>query len=614
MLGVVAVGAAAVVVYVVLRVGGGAPEPGIEGLPDAGPVTGWGLPLLRVGADLCAAGTLGALVVGVVLCPVPGAGRAAVDAVRCVRVAGGWALGWALCSAAGYVLTISSFMALPPAQVLGSAEFLGLGVMFSEGKVLLVTLALAAVVAAGARVPVTRGRGLALLAVALGAILPVAFVGHAASADNHDIAASALMTHLVAVAIWVGGLAAVLACLRDSELLGVVLPRFSTLALGCFAAVAVSGVASAWVRMGPADNLWDTGYGRFVLVKTAVLVALGAFGHAHRRRTVRFAGDRGRRRTFARLAAGEIVLMAAAIGLAVGLSRTPPPTDGGHAHALLDYTVAPFTAGGLVTGVRVDPLILLLLAGLALGYLAGLRRVARAGGRWPAGRVAAWYAGVLLLALVLMGGVAAYSRVMMTAHVLQFVTLTVVAPLLLAAGAPVTLAVRALSPASQYGEAGRAFLDGALARRLTHPGGLPAAYGVGFALLYGTGWFERSLAYHAVHLATQGAFLLAGLAAFWVLTGADPLPRPVPWAARMWLLAGVAAAHLAVAALLMAGPQLAGTWLPLVTPPGAPPPLEDQRLAGALLATLAAVPLAALAVLLTLQRRLASARRARPGA
>jgi putative copper resistance protein D len=59
-----------------------------------------------------------------------------------------------------------------------------------------------------------------------------------------------------------------------------------------------------------------------VLGKVAAIVALGALGQVHRARTLE-ALDRGHRGAFIRFATAEMLVMAVAIGLAVGLSRTP---------------------------------------------------------------------------------------------------------------------------------------------------------------------------------------------------------------------------------------------------------------------------------------------------
>ncbi|GAA3245078.1 cytochrome c oxidase assembly protein [Nonomuraea helvata] len=286
------------------------------------------------------------------------------------------------------------------------------------------------------------------------------------------------------------------------------------------------------------------------------------------------------RRTFVRLAAGEMTVMVAAIGLAAGLSRTPPPpgSGGGHGQLALEYALAPFTPGALITEFRLDPTVLLLLALPAAAYVVGARRA----GPWPAGRALAWHAGLALAAWALLGGVGSYSRAMLSAQALQHMVLTVVAPLLLSLGAPLTLAARAF----RHDRTGPGLL--------TRPVVLTAVYPVSFLLLYGTSWLPWSLSGYAPRLLTELLFLGIGLLVFRVVAAVDPLPGPVQWAERARLLAVVTAVHLALGAFLLLGPAVAAGWLSLVAPPGAPGLLADQRLAGAVSMLL---PLPALALL-----------------
>ncbi|MEU0566852.1 cytochrome c oxidase assembly protein [Nonomuraea sp. NPDC005983] len=589
----VAVGVA--VLVAALWFGGGAAEPEIVGLPTAGPLTSWGLPLVRFCYDLCAVACVGTLLAAVVLAP-----STSPESAACVRAAGGWALGWAVTAVLSYVLTLSNIIPLPVANLLDSPDLLSFGTSIPQTQALLVVVAGAVVVTL-----FTRLRGVPRwipLAIAAFALLPPAYVGHASSAADHDIAISALMAHLLGASVWVGGLGAVLVYFRRSHHLAVVLPRFSTIALCCFAAVTVSGLASAWVRLSSLSDLWQTRYGLLLLAKVTALVLLALLGWNHRRRTVAGVADRTVRRTFARLAAGELTVMAAAIGLAVGLSRSPPPAGGGgHDHLVLEYDLAPFTNPGvLITEVRLDPMILLLLALPAIGYLVGVRRVVS----WPPGRTLAWYTGLALTALVLLGGVGGYARAMLSAHALQHTVLTVIAPLLLCLGAPLTLASQATTAASQYGDLGSRLLN----RRVTHPALLLTIYTLPFLLLYGTAWLPWSLSGYATHLLTEFLFFGAGLLVFWVLAGIDPLPRPIAWAARAWLLSAVIAVHLALGAFLLFGPPVAADWFSLAAPPGVPDLLADQRLAGAILMLVPLLPLAVLAVRMAWLKQAALAR------
>ncbi|MFG1685739.1 cytochrome c oxidase assembly protein [Nonomuraea sp. NPDC049269] len=588
---------------VALWIGGGGPPPPIKGLPTPGPLTVWGLSVTRLALDLCSIATVGALVAGVVLAP-----RDAPEANACVRAAGWWALAWAVCALMTYLLTLSNILSMPANEVLGDFTLLNFGTTLPQTQAMLVVTCTATVVVlASSRMKeagLPRWTGVALLVTAGFGLLPPVYVGHAASAGDHDIAVSALMTHLLAAAVWVGGLAAVLVHFRNSDRLASVVARFSTLALCCFVAVTVSGVAGAWVRMDSVPQLWTTRYGLLVLGKVTALVALGVFGMIHRRRTIAAIAERTTRGTFTRLAAGELMVMAAATGLAAGLSRSAPPAIGGH-NDLLGYDLAPYSIGALITEIRLNPLVLLALALPAAGYLAGVRRLARTGDPWPVGRTLAWFAGLAVLAAVLVGGVSGYARAMPSAHALQYTVLNVIGPLLLAFGAPLTLTARAITPGSQYGDLASALLRSRLAARLTHPIAALALYVLPVVVLYGTGWLAWSTANQAVHLLTQVLFFGTGLLSCWLLAGVDPLPRPITRRDRAWVLAAVVAVQVVVGLFLLAGPVLGQEWFSQVAPRGVASVAADQGLAGLVYLVLPVPALAALAVRLTRSRKTA---------
>lgn len=76
---------------------------------------------------------------------------------------------------------------------------------------------------------------------------PAVLAGHAASAGSHRTAQAALVVHVGASVLWVGGVVA-LALVREVRTAAL---RFSPLALGCALLVGLSGVAGAYVRLGP---------------------------------------------------------------------------------------------------------------------------------------------------------------------------------------------------------------------------------------------------------------------------------------------------------------------------------------------------------------------------
>jgi putative copper resistance protein D len=309
-----AVGVAVLALVVALLAGGGAPEPGPAGLPDAGAGTGWAVPVLRLLQHVAALTTAGALLAGLL------AWRRGPRTPGGTAVVAGAAGLWALLAVSSVVVGLSEAAGRPLGTVLDVDLVRAYTEQVATGRALLVTAALAAAVALAAPVAVLASGRVVLLALALAALVPPLRTGHAATAADHDLAVVATSVHVIAVVLWVGGLGALLAQ-RGRPSLAVAVPRFSALALLCFVAVAASGSVATWTRLPDLSQLWTTAYGALLLLKAGVLVALGAAGWLHRRRTLT-AVVRGDTGAFARLAAAEVGLMAVALGLAVALTRT----------------------------------------------------------------------------------------------------------------------------------------------------------------------------------------------------------------------------------------------------------------------------------------------------
>jgi len=117
---------------------------------------------------------------------------------------------------------------------------------------------------------------------------------------------------------------------------------------------------------------------------------------------------------------------------------------------------------------------------------------------------------------------------------IQHMLLTMVAPVFLALGAPVTLALRTLPPR------GRALLlrllHSRFARVVTFPL-IPWLLFVGspFAL-YFSSWYPATLDNRALHELLHVHFLLVGCLFFWPMVGVDPIPGRVAYPFRMLML------------------------------------------------------------------------------
>lgn len=133
----------------------------------------------------------------------------------------------------------------------------------------------------------------------------------------------------------------------------------------------------------------------------------------------------------------------------------------------------PFTLGrGLEWSA--DPFFLIAcLAGLGL-YGWGVVRLARRGDKWSVGRTIAFVLGVLTVMLVMCTKLNDYGMVMFSVHMVQHMVISMLSPILILLGAPITLALRALPVAATRGNKGPRelllmFLHSRYMRIITHP-------------------------------------------------------------------------------------------------------------------------------------------------
>jgi putative copper resistance protein D len=136
----------------------------------------------------------------------------------------------------------------------------------------------------------TRSRigHLALWLLLGGALASMALLGHAAG-----VAGAAgwgqkgvLALHLLAAGAWLGALPSLWLCARrmSGDQLAPALRRFSAWGLGCVLLVVLSGTLSAWWRIGSAAALVDSGYGRLLLGKVALVALMGVSALLNRNR------------------------------------------------------------------------------------------------------------------------------------------------------------------------------------------------------------------------------------------------------------------------------------------------------------------------------------------
>ncbi|MFD1658078.1 copper resistance protein CopC [Streptomyces caeni] len=131
--------------------------------------------------------------------------------------------------------------------------------------------------------------GVGLLSLALAVTWAVS--EHAAAGIQVPLAMASAVLHLLAMAVWLGGLAALLTALhRTPEDLPVsAVARFSRLAFGAVAVLAATGAYQSWRGLGSLDVLTSTAYGRLLTAKLIAVVALLAAASSSRRWTARWA-------------------------------------------------------------------------------------------------------------------------------------------------------------------------------------------------------------------------------------------------------------------------------------------------------------------------------------
>lgn len=294
----------------------------LPGIPVPSAEVTWLVPALRLVSDAAAVVTVGCLLGAAVL--VPGDRTISTSGYLWLRMTTWSAAVWALASLASLPVLLADFLGTGLEAVSLRAIF-SFVVDVEQGRMLLLVAALAAAVALTARTVLTPTGTRVLLVVALAATVPPAFTGHSADEADHNLAVAGVALHVVGVVGWAGGLLALLLAARlTGPIRTAAADRFSRLAAPLALLVVVSGVVTSFTRLSAPGQLLSTSYGVVLLTKTAAFLALLAFGWWHRRRTLP-ALDAGRPGAFLRLAGTEVLVFAATIGLAVGLSRTPPP-------------------------------------------------------------------------------------------------------------------------------------------------------------------------------------------------------------------------------------------------------------------------------------------------
>ncbi|WP_411575963.1 copper resistance CopC/CopD family protein [Streptomyces mutabilis] len=121
-------------------------------------------------------------------------------------------------------------------------------------------------------------------ALAVGLALTWSAAEHASAGIQVPLAVTSSVLHLLATAVWLGGLVALLVTLRGTTDVATV-TRFSRVALASVTVLAVTGVYQSWRGLGSWQALTGTTYGRLLLAKLAAVAVLLAAAAVSRRWT-----------------------------------------------------------------------------------------------------------------------------------------------------------------------------------------------------------------------------------------------------------------------------------------------------------------------------------------
>ncbi|MHA6669671.1 cytochrome c oxidase assembly protein [Homoserinimonas sp. A447] len=594
---------ALVALFGALAFGGGAEAPLIS---DPGPIVRFGLPVAKLLFNLGVALTIGTLVL---VCFALSKDEDAYDAA--IDIAAGGAAFWTVASAGTGFLTFLSFYQRPvsfdPAFGQTLTQFIG---DTEVGRAWLIITLIAAAVTVLC-FAVRNPTALIFVTVLAGAaLLPIAEQGHSAGAAGHDAAVSSLGLHLVFAAVWLGGLLAIVLLQRTLKggRTGPIIARYSSLAIVCFVVVAVSGYVNAALRVGSLDQLL-TPYGVLVSVKVLALLALGLFGLAQRRFLIdrMQRAENGGRGYFWWLVAAELGFMGLASGVAAALGRTATPVSeelvtSTPAFILTGEPLPPeLTPSSFLTEWRFDVLWILVVAFLAFFYLAGVWRLHRRGDRWPVLRTISWLAGLLLLFYVTNGALYVYDKYLFSMHMLGHMLLTMMIPVLLVPGAPITLAARAIRKRADGSRGAREWILMAVHSRYASVLANPIVAAVLFAgslwVFYYSPLFRWAASEHIGHIWMVVHFLGTGYLFVQALIGIDPVPYRAPYPLRLLLLLGTMAFHAFFGLSLMTGTGLLlSDWYGAMGRDWGPSAIADQQAGGGIAWSIGEIPTIALAI------------------
>ena len=243
---------------------------------------------------------------------------------------------------------------------------------------------------------------------------------------------------------------------------------------------------------------------------------------------------------------------------------------------------------------------------IGAAYVLGVIKVRRRGDKWSLVRTLCWFVGLIALTYVTSGAPAVYGMVLFSTHMLAHMALTMVVPLFLVLGAPVTLALKALTPRRDGSRGLREWILIAVHSRyskiITNPIFAAVNFAGSIVIFYYSDLFGFALREHVGHELMVLHFLLTGYIFILTMIGIDPLPSRAPYPLRLVILLATMAFHAFFGVAVMGQTSLIqASYFGNMGRDWGVSALEDQQLGGAIMWGIGEVPTVLVAIGVALQ-------------
>lgn len=576
---------------VALIYGGGAWAPFPEGIPDAGQVNSWTLQLATLVHIVLGLRVFGLLVTWTFLAPTTGQ-TISKDGRKAVLHASTISALWSASAVLAALTTMANILGVPFKDVFARGFISTYLMSLPPSRSFMISASIAIAISI-AGIFLVSLNSIAVLAALAGASITAPLLNsHSASLGSHSLAVTSSIAHGLAMSAWVGCLWAVASFVEAKDLK--VVSRFSALAATSVAVLAISGFSNTYTRIDSISDLWLSRYGQLVILKILFFTILMLLAIKIRARLTSHGNLKG-------FLATDAAIMAIAIGVGTALQSTPtsrssaPLNSAGEEILGFAYPLPP-TFSNVILGWNPEWFMLTLSLIAAALYAIGVMRVKRNEIKWSILRTISFMIGIGLVIWTTSAGISMYSKVSFQYHMIQHMVLSMIAPIFIALSTPITLALRAL-PAKKVSDhrSAREWILAALhsrySRLITNPLIVLGIFTFGLYAMYFTPLFATLMGSHTGHVFMKVHFLISGLLFTYVVIGADPSPREIPyWSRLLIVLVGLSLHAFFAIALMQSTEPIGVDWYIQVQPPWITSLLADSQAGGSVAWALGEVP------------------------